>query len=180
MVAGDHEIAVVSAGRSEAEHVTAAAGATLTMRMLVDDPAAAPAPAASSAPTMLESPEEPLPASPGPPAEKIATALSLGGAALVGVGFGVGFGLAASGKAAAIEGGEGCAAGMPTSIPCQHVSYDVSVEHREEWASIGSYVGAGVLGAAGLGTWFFWPRAPARVTARVDAHRVGLGLEGRW
>ena len=88
VVAGDHDIAAVSAGRSETEHVTAAAGATLTMRMLVDDPAASPAPAAS-APTMLESPEEPPPVSPGPSAEKIATAASLGGAALVGVEFGI-------------------------------------------------------------------------------------------
>ena len=74
----------------------------------------------------------------------------------------------------------GCAAGAFTSYGCQHLSYDVSVEHRYEWVSIGSYVGAGVLGAAGLATWFFWPRAPARVTALVDGRRVGLGLEGRW
>ena len=80
VVAGDHDIAAVSAGRSETQHVTAAAGATLTMRMLVDDWAASAAPAAS-APTMLESPEEPPPASPGPSAERIATALSLGGGA---------------------------------------------------------------------------------------------------
>jgi len=176
VVAGDHDIAAVSAGRSETEHVTASAGATLTMRMLVDDPAATPSP---PAPTMLESPEEP-PASPGPSAEKIATAASLGGAALVGVGLGIGFGLAASGKAAAIEGGEGCSAGVPTSIMCQHLSYDVSVEHRYEWVSIGSYVGAGVLGAAGLAAWVFWPRASARVSALVDGRQVGLGLEGRW
>jgi hypothetical protein len=53
VVAGDHDIAAVSAGRSEIEHVTASAGSTLTMRMLVDDPAASPTPAAPSALTML-------------------------------------------------------------------------------------------------------------------------------
>ncbi|HXX69683.1 MAG TPA: hypothetical protein VEK07_21045 [Polyangiaceae bacterium] len=65
-------------------------------------------------------------------------------------------------------------------MQCQHVSYDVSVEHRYGWISIGSYVGAGVLGAAGSRDMVFLPRAPARVTAVVDGHHVGLGLEGRW
>jgi hypothetical protein len=60
------------------------------------------------------------------------------------------------------------------------VNYDVSVEHRDEWISIGGYVGAGVLGAAGLASWFLWPRSPTHVTALVDGQRVGLGVEGRW
>jgi len=176
VVAGEHDIAVVSAGRSGTAHVTAAAGTTVTMRLLVDDPVAAAPPAE---PPMVDVPEEAPPAT-SPSASRIATVATLGGAALVGVGLGIGFGLAATAKNSAIEGGEDCVPSQPSSIPCQHVNYDVSVEHRDEWISIGSYVGASVLGAAGVATWFFWPRAPAQVTALVDAHRVGLGLQGRW
>lgn len=35
---------------------------------------------------------------------------------------------------------------------------------------MGSYVGARVLGPAGLLTWFLWPDAPARAAALVDGH----------
>jgi hypothetical protein len=63
----------------------------------------------------------------------VATVVGLGGAALVGAGLGIGFGLAAASKNTAIEGGEGCMASAPTSIPCQHVNYDVSLEHKDEW-----------------------------------------------
>jgi len=172
--AGEHDIDVRSAGRSETRHVEAVAGATITMRALVDDPVTPPPPP----PPRAETVEEPPPAD--PPVGKVVSVVALGVGALAGVGVGVGFGVAAQHKASTIAGREGCVAGAPRSIPCQRLNFDVSLEHRDEWISIGGYVGAGVLGAASLATWFLWPHAPARVTAVVDGRHVGLGVEGRW
>jgi len=175
VVAGEHDIDVRAAGRDETQHVTAPAGAMLTMRSLVDDPAPPPPepPHAS-----FESPEEPP--TPGPSRARVATAATLGAVALGGLGVGIGFGLAASQKNSDVKGGEGCLASAPSSVNCQHVNYDVSQEHSYEWASIGGYVGAGVAAAAGVAAWFLWPGSPVRVSAEVDPHQMGLAVVGRW
>jgi hypothetical protein len=86
-------------------------------------------------------------------------------------------------------GGDG---GVPTSIPCQHVNFDVSVEHQSAWASIGGYAGGGgvcrggardlVLVAQGARP----PRGNGRregsrlARARVAATSVAVPFMGRW
>jgi hypothetical protein len=110
----------------------------------------------------------------------VATVATLGAVALGSLAVGIGFGLAASQKNADVKGGEGCLASAPSSVNCQHVTYDVSQEHTDEWASIGGYIGAGVAAAAGAAAWCLWPRSPVRVSAMVEPHQRGLAVLGRW
>ncbi len=174
VVAGEHDVEVRSAGRSETAHLTAAAGATLMVRAFVDEP---PLPPSSTTPPSLppDSWREP---DRGPSAARIGTVVGLGVVALTGVGLGIGFGAAAQSKANAIASGEGCVPTMLTSIPCQHLNYDVSLEHQQEWTSIGGYIGAGVFAAAGVATWLLWPKSSMRVSGSVGPREVGLALQG--
>ena len=173
VVAGEHDVEVRASGRTERTHVTAPVGSTVQMRLLVDaPPPAAPEPSPSLPPSPPPEPDR------GASAARIGTTVGLGVAALAGLGVGIGFGAAAQEKASAISGGEGCISSMPTSLACQHLNYDVSVQHDAEWASIGGYVGAGVFAAAGVATWLFWPTSEVHVSGSLGPREVALTVRG--
>jgi hypothetical protein len=176
VVAGEHDLEVRAGGRSETAHVTAPAGATLLMRALVDSPPFALSSAASSSvpPEPWREPDR------GVSPARIGTVVGLGLVALTGLGIGIGFGVAAQDKANAIATGEGCVPTMPTSLACQRVNYDVSLEHQQEWTSIGGYIGAGVFAAAGVATWFLWPKASVHVSGSVGSREVGMTVQGSF
>jgi hypothetical protein len=175
VVAGEHDVTVTAQGRAEKAHLTAPVGSIVTMRALVDEP---PSPSPSPAPSSFLPPEPSPEADRGPSTAKIVTVAGLGVAAAAGLGIGIGFGAAGQSKSSDIATGEGCISSMPASVPCQHVHFDVSIEHQYAWASIGGYVGAGVFAAAGVATWLLWPKAPVRVSAAASRSAIGLLVAG--
>jgi hypothetical protein len=172
ILAGEHDIDVTAGGFTERTHVTAPARSTVSVRALVEQPPPPPPPSPSLPP---EPPPEP---DRGPTGAQIGTVAGLGVAALGALGIGIGFDLAASQQARDIRAAGACS--TPGSAACQVLHRDVSVQHQYEWTALGGYIGAGAFAAAGVATWFLWPKAPVHVSGAVGTREVGLLVEGRF
>jgi hypothetical protein len=120
--------------------------------------------------------------------------ITLGSAAAVAAGVGLGFGLAAMNKAnevqstrAALAGGSAwtnaeCTGASASSGSCAKLKSDVDANRRDWVVSAVSYVGAGVLGVASVATWLWWKPTSLAVSARpaVGARDAGLVVDGQW
>jgi tetratricopeptide (TPR) repeat protein len=171
VLAGEHDIDVTRPGGfTERTHITAPPRSTVSVRAMVDDPPPPPPPSPS-----LPSEPAPEPAR-GPSGAQIGTVAGLGIAALGALGVGIGYDLAASQQARDIRASGGCVG----TAACQVLGRDVSVQHQYEWTSLGGYIGAGAFAAAGVATWFLWPKAPVHVSGAMGTREVGLLVEGRF
>jgi hypothetical protein len=187
VAAGEHEVSARQGTLSETQHVTARGGELVELHF--QRVAAAPAP--SVAIGWTGSGETHERAESGAPRAKWITVVALGSAAVVAAGFGVGFGIAAANKASDAQNLQNSPGSdwsssrcyrAGASPLCAQLASDVD-SNRLNWSiSAGSYIGAGVLGAASLATWMLWKPKSGAIAARpmLDAQTGGVVVDGRW
>jgi hypothetical protein len=75
-----------------------------------------------------------------------------------------------------------CSGASAENGPCAQLKNAVDANRRDWALSVGSYVGAGALGAAALATWILWkPKSGAlSATPTVGARSAGLVVAGAW
>jgi hypothetical protein len=185
IAAGEHEVSARQGTLSETQHVTARGGELVELHF--QRVAAAPAPAVAIGWTGSGETRER--AEGGVPRAKWITVVTLGSAAVVAAGFGVGFGVAAANKASDAQNVQNSSAwsssrcfGASASPLCTQLKGDVDANRAYWTVSAASYVGAGVLGAAALGTWLLWKPKSGAIGARpmLDAQTGGVVVDGRW
>ena len=188
IASGEHEITAREGTVSESQHVTARGGELVDVHFQrVAD--AAPSPVTVGWVGGTETRDR---AEDTAPRAKWITVVALGSAAVVGAGFGIGFGIASGNKASDVQSLHGeiapgstwtsaaCGGPSPNHL-CAQLKDDVAA-NRELWTlSAASYVAAGVLGAASLATWFWKPKSGGFVARPVvGARNAGFVLDGRW
>ena len=187
VAAGEHDVSARQGTLSETQHVTARGGELVELHF--QRVAAAPAPAVAIGWTGGGETRER--ADSGASRAKWITVVTLGSAAVVAAGFGVGFGIAATNKASDaqnLQNGAGSSwsssrcYGASASALCTQLKGDVDANRTYWTVSAASYVGAGVLGAASLATWMIWKPKPGAVAARpmLGAQGGGVVVDGRW
>jgi hypothetical protein len=169
VAAGEHDVRVKLGSREELLHVNTPPG-VVTAARFVSTAAEAPPPAASAPPApsaRLIATEEPAPAaSPEDSPAKIVTVSIVGAAALAATGVAIAFGVGAvnaKNRADTLRSGlssSACAPGQP-SVPqaCSQLASATSDQNHNYGLQIDFYVTAGALAAAGVATWFLWPRS---------------------
>jgi hypothetical protein len=116
---------------------------------------------------------------------RVITTVSLGGAAVVGFGLGIYFGLQSRSEASTVNGYVGhhasdyCAATTPSnSSTCSQWNDAYQAQNRDGVVSDVFYVAGGVITAAAAATWFLWPRGShgnaAWVLPEVGPSSAGL------
>jgi hypothetical protein len=181
---GDHVVHVHAGERDALEPVQVKAAERVTIALLMDD--VAPAPAVALVPS---APND----APRPPAGKVATVSGLGIGGLALAGLGVGFALTSQQDGSHVSAlraslGATCGGASPASA-CTQVTHDESIQRRDAELATALYVGAGVLGVAALSTWVLWP-TPSRPSAAgtralqllptAGDRRAGCVLRGTW
>jgi hypothetical protein len=111
----------------------------------------------------------------------------LAGAGLVGIGLGAAFGAGSASKTTEVEAqfNQKVCAIRGTSA-CQAALEKSDSAKAQQGLSIGMYVVGGVLAAAAIGAWLFWPkdqvtkRAAVRLSPWVGRESQGMTLEGTF
>jgi len=196
---GRHVIEATLPWGIEAETVDAVAGAVVRVRFGHADGPPSATPAAAPAAPMVRLPvSDAVDSAPhktemaGPTDAvsnaRVAAVIAIGGASALAVGLGAYFATRSRDDATTANGylhtyGKSfCASGQgfAASDFCASWNSKVQNENREAALSTGLYVGAGVLLAGGLATWFLWPRNARRsvgapwVTPELEVGGAGV------
>jgi len=194
---GVHHVVVRAAGHAEyRSFVSLSVGEHRTLKILFPDPPpvtsssstpAAPV-VASAAETHAAAPSQTAPAAPDRrPRSAVRTALLIGEATLaaVGVGMGVGFGLARPGAARRVyaaqanvpEDSQACAS--DANGACAALSDAISTYRRDVHLETIGFVGAGVAAGLFAATWVFWPSGRTEAAVTVEPAAGGALLSAR-
>jgi hypothetical protein len=169
VAAGEHDVRAKIGSREDLLHVNTPAGVIVSVRFL-SSAAEAPPPPASAPPTpgaRLIAMDEPAPATPaGNSPAKIVTVSIVGAAALAATGVAIAFGVGAvnaKARADSLRSGlssSACVPGQPSIPPaCPQLASANSDQNHNFSLQIDFYATAGALAAAGVATWFLWPRS---------------------
>jgi hypothetical protein len=130
------------------------------------------------------------PAHPTSSGAKTATVIALAGGALVGIGLGVGFAVAASnesGNITADQQGMGSASCFNSILPrCMQLAQATSSRNNDTGLETGFFVAGGVLALGAVAAWVFWPagskdgKVAWRLVPVVTSAGATLGLSGRF
>jgi tetratricopeptide (TPR) repeat protein len=197
--AGEHDVTARQGTATETQHV-AARGGELVELHFQRVPDAAPPPVAMVWSNTANGPES----REGTPATssraKWITVIALGSGAVVAAGLGVGFAVASTQKASAVQNLRGsldapsshgwtgmeCAGASASRVACTELRDDVTANRRDWTVSTVAFVGAAVLGVASLATWRWWradtPKAAASLEVRptIEARSASLAVDGEW
>ncbi len=190
--AGEHAVSARQGSSEQTQRMTAKGGEIVNVHL---EPVQSEAPRRELSVSPVETPATLPGDDSGRDRAKWITAASLGSGALALAGLGVGFAVGARNQAsdasAAIAKVDPngmrsiCFGPAGGSYWCTRLNDETQAAKRNWAISIASYVGAGVLGAASLGTWTLWPstaatKAGARLTPVVTARSGGFVLDTEW
>jgi hypothetical protein len=118
----------------------------------------------------------------GPSGAKIATTVVLGAAAVIALGVGVGMQVAAGSKGSDVtrlQGGpSSCLGAASSSMRCTQLASAANSQASDENARTGAFVGAGILAAATVVTWFVWPNTKATEVGKYVVPMLSPGVAG--
>jgi hypothetical protein len=110
------------------------------------------------------------------------TVVSLGGAAVLAGGLGLGFGLQSSSDAdtAAALRAQNPNCNGPSTLGCQKLQSTTDAQHGEHVTSTALWVTSGVFAVGAVATWFLWPRASGAASGQTVSvvPSVGAGSAG--
>jgi len=190
---GHHDVEAKLGTAVKTVTVEALAGQTMQADFRGMDASAAPgatAPQADGAPP----PGEALPPDTAQPQRgfftpRVTTAAILAGVAVVALGTGVGFGLAASSNQSTAAGyasqhPEACSSTAPMPDVCSQWRGAVNGQNTDTTLSFVGYIAAGVFAAGSVATYLLWPGEPKSVSMWIvptaSPAGVGLGAGGRF
>jgi hypothetical protein len=195
---GEHDVSAQLGDLEQTHHVSARGGQLVDVSFELTSPSPPAPPLSTSAANAASTPG---PAPEPPPATssnaKWIAVLATGGGAVVAAGIGIGFAFASqrSGKDAQAArtlidakanltawSGSEC---NPPSSPsagalCNQLDGQTSSQNRQATISNWAYGIAGVLGAASVASFFFWPGSPLRFEPTMGARSAGLSSAGSW
>jgi hypothetical protein len=195
-VAVGHHVVVarMSGGVSKTSEVDTVAGHVAHVAFVADAPAPVAAVAPVAAPAEAQAPP-PAPVDQAPTdhpfwTPRTITAVTLGSAAVVAVGFGAVFGVESQhnksqvGTFMAKYGQDGCGVGSPANPDCATWNDAVNAQNRDANISNALYFTGGVFALGAVVSWFFWPKhghgAAAWVMPEVGPGRAGVGAGGHF
>ena len=190
VVVGRRVVEVQTGAQKRSVEVNAVAGETVTARFIGEGPPVVVAGGPSGVRDPKDQPTTPAPRGFGTP--RNVTTLVLAGGALVALGVGVAFSVAAGSegdsldrlKAGQTNPSSSC---VNAATPgCSERSDAAGARTRDTNLATGMFIGAGGLAAAALATYFFWPSASptvdrsAWIVPTVAQSGVGAQFGGRF
>jgi hypothetical protein len=194
---GEHDVSAQLGGLEQTHHVSARGGELVDVSFELTNPSpmAAPLP-----PPVAEAASTPGPAPETPPAPrtdaKWITVLATGAGAVVAAGIGIGFAFASqqsskdaqatrslidvTAKQPAWTGWECNPPSSSTASLCSRLGSQSISQSRQATASNWAYGIAGVLGAASVASFFFWPGSSLHLQPTVGVRSAGLSAGGTW
>jgi hypothetical protein len=192
---GKHTVVGKLGEASKSVDVSPGVGETVTARLVFDVPVVGPGtPLGPSNPGNGVQPppggHEPPPPAPTNTA-RTSTVIALAGGALVGVGLGVGFAVAASNESSTIKSDQQQGMGTAscfnsTTARCMQLAQATSSHSTDVGLETGFFVAGGALALGALAAWVFWPGASKdgkvswRVVPSVTSAGATVGVVGQF